>query len=316
VGVLVTNLGSPEAPTPAAVRRFLAEFLADPLVVDAPPVLWWLVRQLFVLPFRPAKSAALYRRVWTPEGSPLLVQARRFARALEAELGVSFRVALGMRYGSPSTRDGLRALLAQGCRRMVVLPGYPQASRTTTGTGEREIRRVMAAVAPGLPLAFVRPYFDSAGYVGALAASVRQSLAQGPVDHLVFSFHGLPERLVEAGDPYREHCQATAAALARELGLVEGGWTLAYQSRFGRERWLGPDVAVCVPALARRCPRVLVAAPGFTLDCLETLEELDLRLAASFQAAGGVELRRVPALNDRSEWVRAAAELVLASVPR
>jgi ferrochelatase len=151
--------------------------------------------------------------------------------------------------------------------------------------------------------------------VGALASGVRESLARGAVDHVVFSFHGLPERYVEEGDPYREHCQATAAALARELGLAPEDWTLAYQSRFGRGRWLGPDVAVRVPGLARRCRRILVAAPGFTLDCLETLEELGLRLEESFRAAGGVELRLVPCLNDRAEWVRAAAELVRANIP-
>ena len=315
VGVLVTNLGSPEAPTPAAVRRFLRQFLSDPLVVDAPRLAWWCVRNLIVLPFRPARSAELYRRVWTPEGSPLLVQAGRFARALGAELGPAFRVALGMRYGSPSIEDGLRALLAQGCARLVVLQGYPQASRTTTETGEREVARVLAGLAPQAPVAFVPPYFAHPRYLGSLATRAREALARGPVDHVVLSFHGLPVRYVERGDPYRDHCEATARALAGALELPAGRWTLAYQSRFGREPWLEPDVAQLVPELAGRAPRVLVVAPGFTLDCLETLEELGLRLTEAFHARGGAELRLVPCLNDHPEWIRAASGLVRATLP-
>lgn len=302
-GVLYVNLGSPAAPTPAAVRAFLDEFLGDPLVVDANPLLWWLVRKGLVLPLRAAKSAALYRRIWSAQGSPLLVNSRRFAHALAAELGPRFRVELAMRYGQPSIARALAALAQAGCRRVLLFTAFPQASRTTTGTVEREVRRALVRLP--LELVCVPAYFEQPGYVAALAAPLRTA-AQGA--HVVFSFHGLPVRYVQAGDPYRAHCEATARALVAELGLAHGTWTLGYQSRFGREPWLGPDVAELVPALVARHPRVVLCAPSFTSDCLETLEELDLRLRESCSGPG--ELVRVPCLNDSPDWVRAAAELV------
>jgi ferrochelatase len=311
-GLLCVNLGSPAAPTPAAVRAFLDEFLGDPLVVDANRLLWWGLRKLVILPLRAPRSARAYARVWSGEGAPLLANARRFAAALERELGPSFRVALAMRYGAPSIAAGVGALLGAGCRRIVLLPAFPQASRTTSGTIEREARRVLAAHG-GTALAVVPAHPDEPGYVAALAARVRARGAEP--DHHVFSFHGLPVRLVQAGDPYRDHCERTARALARALGLPEQRWTLAYQSRFGREPWLEPDAAALVPALAAGGRRVRVTTPGFTADCLETLEELGLRLAAACAARGG-ELELVPCLNDDPAWVRAAAGLVRAAAGR
>ncbi|MSR62235.1 MAG: ferrochelatase [Planctomycetes bacterium] len=308
LGVLYVNLGSPAAPTPAALRVFLDEFLGDPLVVDLNRALWFVIRRLIVLPLRAPKSAALYRNIWTPEGSPLIVYSRRFAAGLAQELGPRYRVELAMRYGSPSIAAGLAALVRAGCTRVLLFTAFPQQSRATTGTVEREVERVLAELMPRPELVRVPPYFDDAGYVAALAAGVRAAGAD--VGHHVFSFHGLPVSLIEAGDPYRDHCEATAKALARALGLARDAWTLGYQSRFGRERWLEPDVTTFVPQLAAAKKRVLLCAPSFTADCLETLEELGLRLAEQVHAEGGGQLVLAACLNDDPAWVRAAAELV------
>lgn len=307
-GVLYVNLGSPSAPTPAAVRAFLDEFLGDPLVVDANPALWWLARRAFVLPRRAPKSAALYRRIWSEQGSPLLVHSHRFAAALARELGGAFSVVPAMRYGEPSIASGVRALAGTGCARVVLLTAFPQASGASTGTVEQEVRRSLAGME--LQLELVPPYFADAGYVAALAERARATIGDDPPAHFVFSFHGYPVRRVEAGDPYRDHCEATAGALAAALGLARDRWTLAYQSRFGREPWLEPDTAVVVPELVARFERVLVTAPSFTTDCLETLEELGLRLREACAARGKGELVLVPCLNDDAAWVRAAADLV------
>lgn len=307
IGVLYVNLGSPAAPTPAALRAFLDEFLGDPLVVDLNRALWFVIRKLFVLPLRAPKSAALYRNIWTPEGSPLIVYSRRFAAGLARELGPRYRVELAMRYGAPSIAERLEALVSAGCTRVILFTAFPQQSRATTGTVEREVARVLARLAPRPALDAVPPYFDDAGYVAALAARARATAADAA--HHVFSFHGLPLSLIESGDPYRDHCEATARALAAALGLARDAWTLGYQSRFGRERWLEPDVTTFVPALATR-GKLLLCAPSFTADCLETLEELGLRLREQVHAEGGGELVLAPCLNDDPAWVRAAAELV------
>ena len=312
IGVLLTNLGSPAAPTAAAVRRYLSEFLGDPLVVDANPIVWWLVRNLIVLPFRSRSSAALYRSIWTEEGSPLIAISRRQADAVAVQLGDAYHVELAMRYGQPSIQSGLLALREQECTEILVLPMFPQASRTTTGTLEREARRAWKAIGGKEPLAFVEPYYAHEAYVGSQASRIRRELdPDGEVDHVILSFHGLPVRLVEdLGDPYRDHCEASARAIARDLGLAEGSWTLAYQSRFGREPWLGPDVVQVARELALERRRVLIACPGFTADCLETLEEIQVRLRETFHGEGGEELCVVPCVNDDPEWIDGLARIV------
>lgn len=309
-GVLLVNVGSPDAPTPRAVRRYLNEFLGDPKVVDMNPVLWWLIRTFIVLPRRGRTSAALYRTVWTPEGSPLVAETRTQVRLLAARLGEDFRVTLAMRHGSPSLDTGLAELVEAGCRRIVVFPMFPQYSKTTTGSVEGEVALRIAQLDADLELSVIAPYYEDPGYVIALATTVREHSAG--VDHYVFSFHGLPLRYIEAGDPYRDHCEATAAALAQELGLASADWDLTYQSRFGREPWLLPDTAVEVPRLARPGRRVLVISPGFPADCLETLEELGQRLPRAFEEAGGAGLAVAPCLNDHPEWIAAMEGLVRA----
>ena len=315
-GLLMVNLGSPDAPTPAAVRRYLAEFLGDPLVVDVNRVLWWFILRGAILPFRSKSSARLYQSVWTGEGSPLIAISRRQRDALAERLGPDTVVELAMRYGNPSIASALQRLADAGCRRVELLSMFPQVSRTTTGTVQRAVERALQARGNDLELGEVPAYYENPLYIGALAEHVRESLQAGSVDHFVFSFHGLPERYVQAGDPYRDHCEATAHALAREIGLDASDWTLAYQSRFGREPWLGPDIAEFVPALAPRARRVLVTCPGFTADCLETLEEIGIRLSEAFCAAGGEELRVVPCLNDHPRWIEGLARLVSASQTR
>ena len=306
-GVALVNLGSPDEPTAAAVRRYLDEFLGDPLVVDTPRPLWWLIRKGIVLPLRGPKSAALYESIWTPEGSPLIAHSRRQRELLAEELGEGYRVAVGMRYGSPSIADAMNELAQAGCRSALLVPMFPQYSRTTTGSVE--LAAEPAARGAGLEVHVVPPYFEDPGYVASVAARLTE-VGLDDADHVVLSFHGLPQRYVDRGDPYAGHCEATAAAVARALDLDEGAWSLAYQSRFGPGDWLRPDVAELVPELAATCGTVAVACPGFPADCLETLEEIGIRLSEGFTEAGGRELRVAQCLNDHPTWIQALADLV------
>ena len=307
--MLLVNLGSPDAPEAAAVRRYLAEFLGDPAVVKMPRALWLPLLHLVILPLRGPKSARLYQKVWTSAGSPLIAISRAQRDALAAELGKSFRVALAMRYGQPSIASALAELRTASCREVVLVPMFPQYSGTTTGS---VIDAVRAAIdePERERLRIATAFFDDPEYVASLAARVREHVVDAEIDHYVFSFHGIPVRYAEAGDPYPVHCQRTAAALAKELQLSNERWTLVYQSRFGRERWLEPYAAELVPQLAAKHPRMAIVCPAFTADCLETLEEIRLQLGDLFRAAGGREWRVVPCLNDDPRWIRALAGLV------
>ncbi len=313
--VLLVNLGSPEAPTPRAVRRFLAEFLSDPRVVELPPWLWRPILHGVVLRVRPRRSARLYRSIWTPEGSPLLAigrrQARGLAEALAARLGRPLPVALGMRYGRPSLAEALEGLRRQGLERLLVLPLYPQACGATTASTFDALARALAAWRRVPALRFVAGYHDHPGYLEALAASLRRHWAEhGRGERLLLSFHGMPERTRAAGDPYHRQCQETARLLAERLGLPPGSWQVAFQSRFGRGRWLEPATDRVLAAWGREgLGTVDVLCPGFAADCLETLEEIAVQGRETFRAAGGGELRYVPALNDRPEHLAFLAEL-------
>jgi ferrochelatase len=316
-GVLLVNLGTPDSASVGDVRRFLREFLSDPRVVELHPLLWKPLLNGVILPLRAPRSARLYASVWTPEGSPLLMHSRRQSSALAAELGDGWHVALGMRYGTPSLASALDELARAGCDRVVVCAAFPQYSNATTGTAWAAVSALAANRRAQPALASVPPFAADAGYVDALAARVRERIGAARVDHHVFSFHGLPAECARCGDPYPEQCRATATALARTLDLADGRWSLAYQSRFGRARWLEPDTETLVLGLARAgARRVAIAMPGFVCDCLETLEEIGLRLAESFHAAGGEELLVVPALNDHPAWIAALADLVRRTAPR
>jgi len=315
-GVLLVNLGTPDAPTPEAVRRYLAEFLWDPRVVDVFRPLWWLILNGIVLRTRPARSAALYAKVWTEEGSPLLVISRRQRAALKAalaeRLGGGVPVALGMRYGRPALADALGGLAEAGCRRVVVLPLFPQYSISTTASVEDAVARGLRRLPQRVSAEVIPGYAEDPGYIAALAASVREHWAEaGEPDRLLVSFHGTPARYRDKkGDPYEVQCRATAGLLADALDLAPERWTLAFQSRFGREEWLRPYTDETLRDWgAEGLGTVDVICPGFPADCLETLEEIAVTNAELFREAGGGALRYIPALNDRADHVAALADL-------
>jgi len=307
-GVLLANLGTPASPSVADVRAYLREFLGDPAVVRAPRWIWWFVLRGIILPFRAPRSAALYRRIWSPSGSPLLVHSRAQAQALAGRFGAGTPVALGMRYGAPSLESALRELARAGCARVLLVPLFPQASSSTTGS--LEARAAELARAQGLELATLPPFHSHPAYISALARSVREALSAAGTPRHVFSFHGLPQAYVEAGDPYLEHCRATSRLLAAELGLPQGRWSVAFQSRFGPQRWLQPYLEPHLAELAADEAQVVLATPGFLADCLETLEELGLRARERFREAGGRELVLVPCLNSRPDFIAALERIV------
>ena len=300
--VVVVNLGTPEAPTAPAVRRYLAEFLSDRRVVSLPPLLWQPLLRGVILPLRAPKVAPKYASVWLDGGSPLAVYTRQLAAAMQQELP-DLQVLDAMRYGEPSLARLLQRLRDEGLQRVLVLPLYPQYSTTTTASVGDVVAR-----ADGLALRMVEEYHLDDGWVAAVAQSVRDHrAANGAGEHLLFSFHGLPQRVADAGDPYPRQCEASARAIAAALGLPDDAWTLAYQSRFGRERWLEPATDTTLEALAARGIRTVdVIAPGFAADCLETLEEVSIMLAEQFAERGGT-LRYIPCLNDSPAHARALA---------
>lgn len=310
-GLLVTNLGTPDAPTPSAVRKYLREFLGDPRVIEVNRALWAFVLNVIILPRRGKASAEAYEKVWDEKtGSPLLRWTQAVADGLSTRLGDGWRVEVGMRYGSPSLVDAIARLREAGCRRIVALPLYPQYSNTTTGTTQVRVAEIVSSMRDQPAVAWVPPFPDDAGYVAALADRIRTTCAGREPGRYVFSFHGLPERYVKRGDPYVDHCARTSWALAAELGLEREQWEMVFQSRFGDEPWLQPYLDEYVPALAGSVSSVLVVTPGFAADCLETTEEVDIRLREDWEKAGGGELIVVPALNDSPLWIDALTELV------
>jgi protoporphyrin/coproporphyrin ferrochelatase len=313
-GLLLVNLGTPEAPNPEALRRYLGQFLMDRHVLDLPFVLRWLLVHGVILGLRrrPAFSAEAYGRVWTAQGSPLACHHRALVGRVSGRLGAAWAVAGGMRYGKPSIEDAFSLLLQAGVSELRVLPLYPQYSEAATGSAIEEARRVARRLAPALPLRFVE-LFSGAGheaFLDAFSLRVRSALEGFEFERLLFSFHGLPERSPGAA-AYRAQCERTAKGLASSLGLPANRWELAFQSRLGRGRWLLPDTHERCRALARAgVRRLAVACPSFVADCVETLEEIGLRARDAFVAAGGGELRLVPSLNDSEDWV-VALERVL-----
>lgn len=310
VGVLLVNLGSPASPSVRDVRRYLRQFLSDACVVDLPRWQWLPLLNLVILPLRACKSAHAYAQIWTKEGAPLVAISRRQAAKLQARLGAEYDVELSMRYGEPSISRGLEALRSRGAQRILLLPMFPQYTRATTTSIELECARVLATMASPPAFVVTPPWFALTDYIAALAERASAAVAKRPVSHWVFSFHGLPQRYVEDGDPYRDECERTARALADRMQLPASGWSLVFQSRFGPEAWLQPYADVLVPALAATHKRVAITTPGFTADCLETIEEIGIRLRKSFLAAGGEELLVVPCLNDSDAFVEGLAGLV------
>lgn len=311
-GILLCNLGSPDEPTAPAVRRYLAQFLSDPRVVEIPRVVWLPILHGIILRTRPAKSAAKYRTIWTPEGSPLKVWTEKQAVMLRGWLGerghrVSVRTA--MRYGSPSIASQLDAMRSEGITRVLVLPCYPQYSGTTTASVFDDVAH-WAGQARHVPeLRFVNQYHDDAGYIGALAARVRAHwMANGRAQQLVMSFHGVPERTLHLGDPYHCQCLKTARLLAAALSLKPEDYRVTFQSRFGRAKWLEPYTEPTLREMAKAGTRsVDVVCPGFVSDCLETLEEISQEARHAFMESGGQQFSYIPCLNDSREWLGALA---------
>jgi ferrochelatase len=308
--VLLCNLGTPDEPTAPAVKRYLAEFLSDPRVVEIPRAAWLPLLHGVILPLRSSKSAAKYRTIWTPEGSPLKVWTERQAKRLQGwlgERGHRVRVAYAMRYGNPSMASQLDALVQAGATRVLVLPAYPQYSGTTTASLIDAVNAWSGRQRSIPELRFVNRYHDDAGYLKALAHRIERHWREhGRPDHLVMSFHGVPERTLHLGDPYHCECRKTARLLGEWLALKPEQFTVTFQSRFGKAKWLEPYTEPTLQALARAgTQRVDVVCPGFTSDCLETLEEIAVEGRDAFLAAGGKSFHYIPCLNADDEWIAA-----------
>lgn len=309
-GILLNNLGTPDAPTPAAVRRFLGEMLSDRKIVDLPPLLWQPILRGIVLRTRPRRSAEAYEKVWTPEGSPQLVIARRLAARLRESMGLTVEV--GMTYGNPSIRHALETLMSKGATQVIALSLYPQYSETTIGAAaarlNRELKRIPRAPATRL----IDGYYSEPTYIDALRQSVEAHWqAHGRPEHLLMSYHGIPQRNSDRGDPYRQHCETTSTLLAQALGLQPDQWSMSFQSRFGTQEWLHPYTDERLKELAQQGIRHLgVICPGFSLDCLETLEEIVIRGESTFRERGGQILHYIPSLNDTEAHVRLLSELI------
>ncbi len=315
IGIVLLQLGTPDAPTPAALRRYLRQFLADPRVIDFPRALWWPILHGIVLRTRPRRSAREYAKVWTGAGSPLAVTSALQARLLEERLtgrGIHGLVRVAMRYGEPSTERVLTELAGAGVERIIALPMCPQYASATTGSSVEELFRVAGTRRVVPAIRTLPPYFADAAYIAALAAVARAQFGDWAPDHIVLSFHGIPERYVRNGDPYADHCRATTRALTAAMDWDPKRVTLSFQSRFGPEAWLRPYTTDTLRQLGEaRMAGVAVLCPGFTADCLETLEEIGVRERRTFERAGGRDFRLVSCLNAESPWIDALEAMVL-----
>ncbi len=314
VAVVLVNLGTPEAPTAAALRPYLKEFLSDTRVVEIPRLIWWLILNGIIVPFRSGKSAAKYAAIWSSEGSPLKVHTLRQAKLLRGYLGDrghQVDVVAAMRYGQPSLPSVLEQLRAEGCSQVLILPAYPQYSATTTASIYDAVFDYYKQVRNIPELRLIRNYHDHPAYIEALRQSVLKHWQQHQrAGHLVMSFHGVPKRTLLLGDPYHCECHKTARLLAQALGLKADDYSVTFQSRFGKAEWLQPYTQPSVEALARKgTKRVDVMCPGFTSDCLETLEEINMEVRAAFLLHGGQEFHYIPCLNEDSAWLSAMADI-------
>jgi len=317
VGILLLNLGTPDAPTPGALRRYLGQFLSDRRIVEIPRLVWLLILHGIILNTRPKKSAQKYAQIWTQDGSPLLANLRRQATLLQGFLGervrTPFAVEIGMRYGNPSIASAIAKLKAQHCDRILVFPLYPQYAASSTASALDGVWAALLHTRNVPEIRTVRHYHDHPAYIAALAESVRRHWqTHGKPAQLLISFHGVPRYTLDKGDPYHCECHKTARLLAEELVLEKSQYVVTFQSRFGRAEWLQPYTAPTLKTLGEQgVNRVDVICPGFSGDCLETLEEIAMECKAEFLKAGGKEFHYIPALNDREAWIRAMTSIVL-----
>lgn len=311
-GVLLVNLGTPDAPTAPALRRYLAEFLADMRVIEIPKIIWMLVLHGIILRVRPKKSAAKYQMIWTDEGSPLLAISKRQAAAIQTQLNTTARVKLGMRYGNPSITKALREFQNEGVRKIIVLPLYPQYAAATTGSTFDAVTRELQKWRFVPELHFINNYCDNPLFIDALAKSIQEDFTQhGKPEKLLLSYHGMPKRNLDLGDPYYCLCQKTTRLLAEKLGLQKDEYITTFQSRFGYAEWLQPYTDATLEELARSgIKNVAIVSPAFSADCLETLEELAVENRDIFSEHGGEKYRYIAALNDRSDHISALTNIV------
>ena len=317
VGILLANLGTPDAPNAGALRRYLKQFLGDRRVVEIPRAIWWLILNVVILNIRPRKSAAKYAQIWTPEGSPLLVHAQKQAKLLQGFLGMRikspFAVELGMSYGNPSIASAIEKLKTQGCDRILMFPLYPQYAASSTASAMDAVWRELLRSRNMPAIRSIRHYHDHPAYIAALTQSVREHwMTNGQPEKLIMSFHGVPRYTLDKGDPYHCECQKTGRLLAEALGLEKNQYMICFQSRFGKAEWLKPYLAATLKELGKqKLGRIDVICPGFSSDCLETLEEIAIEGKASFISAGGGEFHYISALNEREPWIHAMSEIAL-----
>lgn len=337
-GVLLVNLGTPNSTETGDVRRYLREFLNDPRVIDINPVGRWMLLNLIVLPFRPAQSAEAYRTIWTEQGSPLLVHGLALRDQLQARLGDTFVVDLAMRYGNPSIPEVMHRLVAQDLERIVVVPLFPQYSSAASGSALQRVAEVANEMWNVPPLATVPAFYDDAGFIRAFKEVAQPVLDKLNPDHVLLSYHGVPERHVKKSDStgkhclkvenccdtigsanrycYRAHCYATSRGLAEALNLSEGSYSVAFQSRLGRDPWIKPYTDEQLPVLYEQgVRRLAIMCPAFVADCLETLEEIGIRAKEDWEKLGGEALELVPSLNSHPAWVEGLADIVLQTCP-
>ncbi len=337
-GLLLINLGTPDAPRAPEVRRYLRQFLSDPRVIDIPAFPRWLLLNLVILPFRPAKSAEAYQKIWTEQGSPLLVYSQAFADAVAERLRGEYEVELAMRYGNPSIASAIEKLRSRGVTHLTALPLYPQYAASSTASSVDELLRVLRASWDALPMRVMPAFFDHSGFLDAFAQVTRPALEALRPDHVLFSFHGVPERQIHKSDPSGGHCLDsptccdslgpqnercyraqsffTARALAERLGLQKDAWSLAFQSRLGRTPWIQPFTDARIDELGRAgVKRLAVVCPSFVADCLETIEEIGIRAREQFEGLGGEGFALVPSLNAHPAWIDAAVQMVREGAP-
>ncbi len=338
-GVLLVNLGTPDAPEEKEVRAYLAEFLGDPRVLTMPSMIRWLLLNCIILRTRPAKSAAAYRSIWTERGSPLKFHSEDLAEAVQKALGDDYLVALGFRYGSPSMDSALIELLDAGVESVTMLPLYPQYAESTTGSTIAEFERLKALHEVTVPTSVIQDFFDDAKFLDASTAVIVEDEEKGSAEHLLFSFHGLPESHLKAADPtgarclkredccdtiteenascYRAQCYATAKGIVARLDRAPESWSVAFQSRLGRTPWIQPYAVDVIDQLAEQgVESMRVVCPSFVADCLETLEEIAEEAAEQFVESGGKAFFTVPCLNSRKDWAETVAQLVRNAAPR
>lgn len=315
--ILLVNLGTPDAPTAQAVRPYLKEFLSDPRVVEIPKAVWWLILNGIILNIRPKKSAAKYATIWMAEGSPLRVYTAKQAALLEGHLAqrssAPFVVDYAMSYGNPSIASVMQKLKAQNCTRILVVPMYPQYAASSTATVFDRVFAAVQTMRNTPAIRTIKHFHDDAGYIKALANNINEYwMKHGRPEKLVMSFHGVPQYTLEKGDPYHCECHKTGRLLAQELGLKKEQYVVSFQSRFGKAEWIKPYTTATLLDLGKqKTKRVDVVCPGFTADCLETLEEIAQEGKEDFQHAGGGEYHYIPCLNDRNDWMAALTNLVM-----